>query len=123
MATGRRWHDRARYLQFVAHRPPSADTSVIMSADDASLLGTSQSRLYIGREQIGSYFRGTSTAKFGERHFVGLSEDSVPCVGKYTFTRRQGGHPAAVRARFTFVARHRSGVLQILHHHSSAEPG
>jgi uncharacterized protein (TIGR02246 family) len=96
---------------------------VALYADDALLHGTSQARLYIGRDQISTYFRGTSTVTFGEQHFVPLSEDSVLCVGKYTFTREQGGKPAANPARFTFVARRRDGTWQVLHHHSSAEPG
>lgn len=109
-----------RWAEVFNTRQP--DRILELYADDALLHGTSQARLYVGREQIRSYFRGTSTVTFGEQHFVGLSEDSVLCVGKYTFARQQDGQPAITPARFTFVARRRDGVWQILHHHSSAEP-
>jgi uncharacterized protein (TIGR02246 family) len=110
----------ARWAEVFNTRQP--ERIVELYADDALLHGTSQARLYLGREQIRSYFRGTSTVTFGEQHFVELSEDSVLCVGKYTFARQQDGQPVVAPARFTFVARRRDGVWQILHHHSSAEP-
>jgi uncharacterized protein (TIGR02246 family) len=93
-----------------------------MYAEDALLHGTSQSRLHVGREQIRSYFRGTSTVAFGEMHIVRLSDDSALGVGKYAFTRMQDGRPTTVPARFTFVVRRQDGIWRILHHHSSAEP-
>src|ERR1700742_3746362 len=80
---------------------------VALYADDALLHGTSQARLYIGRDQISTYFRGTSTVTFGEQHFVPLSEDSVLCVGKYPSPRQHDGKPVSNPARFTFVARRR----------------
>jgi uncharacterized protein (TIGR02246 family) len=95
---------------------------VELYAHDALLHGTSQSRLYVGREQIRSYFRGTSTVKFGEQHFVRLSDDSVLSVGKYEFTRVQDGRPVTNPARYSFVLRREDDAWHILHHHSSAEP-
>ncbi len=99
---------------------------VALYAEDALLHGTSQARLFVGREQISGYFRGGSTVAFGEQHFVPLSADSVLCVGKYQFTRSVPDGdpvPAPRPARYTFVVRRRDGVWQVLHHHSSAEPG
>ncbi len=96
---------------------------VALYAEDALLHGTSQPLLYVGREQIRTYFRGASTVTFGEQHFVPLSQDSVLCVGKYQFSRVKDGNPVVARARFTFVVRRRDGAWQVLHHHSSAEPG
>jgi hypothetical protein len=40
---------------------------VALYADDAALHGTSRAKLYLGREQIRTYFRGTSTVELGEQ--------------------------------------------------------
>ncbi len=89
---------------------------------DALLHGTSQARLYVGRAQIRSYFRGTSTVAFGEQHLTALASDCVLSVGTYTFTRKQDGRPLATPARYTFVLRQRDSAWRVLHHHSSAAP-
>ena len=91
-------------------------------AEAALLHGTSQARLFVGREAIRSYFRGTSTVEIGEMHVVPLAADSGLAVGKYTFTRERDGQRVTVPARFTFVVRREDGDWRILHHHSSAEP-
>jgi ketosteroid isomerase-like protein len=98
------------------------DALTDLYAEDALLHGTSQAKLYVGREQIRSYFRGTSSVAFTEQHFVALSDDSVLVVGKYNFTRVQDGRPLVVPARFTLVVRRQNDIWQVLHHHSSAEP-
>jgi hypothetical protein len=94
-----------------------------MYADDALLFGTSLAPLCVGLAQIRTYFRGTSTVEFGERHFVRLSDDSMLAVGNYRFSRMQGGQEFVTPARFTFVVQRREGAWKVLHHHSSAEPG
>ena len=112
---------------FLAHwaavfntRDPERITALY--AEDALLHGTSQARLCVGREQIRSYFRGTSTVAFGEQHFTALSSDTVLSVGTYTFTRPQDGRLLAMPARFTFVLRQSDDAWRVLHHHSSAAP-
>ena len=91
-------------------------------ADDALLHGTSLAQLRVGLAQIRTYFRGTSTVEFGDRHLVRLADDSVLGVGSYRFSRMQNGQEIVTPARFTFVVQRRQGVWKILHHHSSAEP-
>jgi len=95
---------------------------VPLYAEDALLHGTSQARLYVGRAQIGSYFRGTSTVSLGEQHFITLAEDCVLAVGTYVFHRTHGAQSVVTPARFTFVLRRGGGEWRILHHHSSADP-
>jgi uncharacterized protein (TIGR02246 family) len=92
-------------------------------AEDALLHGTSQARLRVGMAEIRTYFRGTSSVEFGERHFVRLSDDNLLSVGHYDFSRTQDGREIVTRARFTFIFQRREGVWKVLHHHSSAEPG
>jgi hypothetical protein len=84
-------------------------------ADDATLLGTSEGKLHIGRDEIATYFKGRSTVELGEQILAQLSEDSVLSAG-------QDGKPVAQPARFTFVVARRRGDWRILHHHSSAQP-
>jgi uncharacterized protein (TIGR02246 family) len=91
-------------------------------ADDATLLGTSEAKLFIGRDQIATYFKGRSTVELGEQILAPLSEDSVLSAGHYHFTRVQDGKPVVQPARFTFVVTRRHGDWRILHHHSSAQP-
>ena len=91
-------------------------------AEDALLHGTSQAQLRVGIAQIRTYFRGTATVAFGERHFVRLSEDSLLSVGHYHFSKVQDGREIVTPARFTFVFQRREGAWKVLHHHSSAEP-
>ena len=95
---------------------------VELYADDAKLFGTSQARLYLGLDQVRTYFRGTSTVKVGEQTLDQLSADTVLSVGHYVFTREQDGQAVANPARFTFVLTCRDGAWRILHHHSSAQP-
>jgi uncharacterized protein (TIGR02246 family) len=95
---------------------------VALYADDATLHGTSQPQLYIGIEQIRSYFRGASTVKFTEQVLQALSGGIVLAVGKYEFTRSVDGRLAAFPARFTLVLRRDNGEWRVLHHHSSLEP-
>jgi uncharacterized protein (TIGR02246 family) len=94
-----------------------------MYAEDALLHGTSLAQLRVGIAQIRSYFRGTSTVEFGERHFVRLSDDNLLGVGHYHFSRIEDGREIVTAARFTFIFRRREGAWKVLHHHSSAEPG
>jgi uncharacterized protein (TIGR02246 family) len=91
-------------------------------ADDATLHGTSQARLYVGREQIRSYFRGTSTVKLGEQVWSRISDGVALCVGKYEFTRAQNEQQVVVPARFTFVLGRKGMTWRIVHHHSSTDP-
>ena len=93
---------------------------VELYADDAKLLGTSQARLYLGLDEVRTYFRGTSTVSLGARVMDQLSEDTVLCVGHYQFSREQDGQVVKTPARFTFVLTCRDGAWRILHHHSSA---
>ena len=92
-------------------------------AEDALLHGTSLAQLRVGMAEIRTYFRGTSTVKFGERHFVRLSDDTLLSVGHYHFSKVQDGREIVTPARFTFVFQRRAGAWKVLHHHSSAEPG
>jgi uncharacterized protein (TIGR02246 family) len=92
-------------------------------AEDALLHGTSVAQLRVGIAQIRTYFRGTSTVEFGERHSVRLSDDNLLSVGHYRFSRTQDGREIVTPARFTFVFQRREGAWKVLHHHSSAEPG
>jgi uncharacterized protein (TIGR02246 family) len=92
-------------------------------AEDALLHGTSQAHLRVGIAEIRSYFRGTSTVEFGERHFVRLSDDTLLSVGHYRFSRNQDGRETVTPARFSFIFQRREGAWKVLHHHSSAEPG
>ena len=92
-------------------------------AEDALLHGTSQAQLRVGIAQIRTYFRGTATVAFGERHFVRLSDDNLLSVGHYHFSRIEDGREIVTAARFTFIFRRREGAWKVLHHHSSAEPG
>jgi len=94
-----------------------------MYAEDALLHGTSLAQLRVGIAQIRTYFRGTSTVEFGERHFVRLSDDNLLSVGHYHFSRIEDGREIVTAARFTFIFRRREGAWKVLHHHSSAEPG
>jgi uncharacterized protein (TIGR02246 family) len=91
-------------------------------ADDATLHGTSQAQLYVGIEQIRTYFRGASTVKLGQQVLQALSDTIVLAVGKYEFTRVIDGRPTVSPARFTFVLRRDHGGWRMLHHHSSLEP-
>lgn len=91
-------------------------------ADDALLHGTSLAQLRVGIAQIRSYFRGTSTVEFGERHFVRLADDCLLSAGHYRFSKMQEGRKIVTSARFTFVFQRREGDWKVLHHHSSAEP-
>jgi uncharacterized protein (TIGR02246 family) len=100
-----------------------AERAAAMYAEDALLHGTSQAQLRVGIAQIRTYFRGTSTVEFGERHFVRLSDDNLLSVGHYHFSRIEDGREIVTTARFTFIFRHREGAWKVLHHHSSAEPG
>jgi uncharacterized protein (TIGR02246 family) len=110
----------ARWQQAFNTRDPAQ--VVALYADDAKLLGTSQARLYLGLDQVRTYFRGTSTVVLGERVMDQLSEDTVLCVGHYEFRREQDGQAVTTPARFTFVLTCRDGAWRILHHHSSAAP-
>jgi len=92
-------------------------------AEDALLHGTSFARLRVGIAEIRSYFSGTATVAFGERHFVRLSDDSLLSAGHYLFSKTQDGREIVTRARFTFIFQRREGAWKVLHHHSSAEPG
>jgi uncharacterized protein (TIGR02246 family) len=100
-----------------------AERAAAMYAEDALLHGTSQAQLRVGIAQIRTYFRGTSTVEFGERHFVRLSDDNLLSVGHYHFSRIEDGREIVTTARFTFIFRRREGAWKVLHHHSSAEPG
>jgi uncharacterized protein (TIGR02246 family) len=100
-----------------------AERAAAMYAEDALLHGTSQAQLRVGIAQIRTYFRGTSTVEFGERHFVRLSDDNLLSVGHYHFSRIEDGREIVTAARFTFIFRRREGAWKVLHHHSSAEPG
>lgn len=91
-------------------------------AEDALLHGTSLAPLRVGIAQIRSYFRGTSTVEFGERHDVRVADDCLLSAGHYRFSRMQDGQRIVTRARFTFVFQRREGEWKVLHHHSSAEP-
>jgi uncharacterized protein (TIGR02246 family) len=91
-------------------------------ADDALLHGTSLAPLRVGIAQIRSYFRGTSTVEFGERHVVRLADDCLLSAGHYRFSRMQDDREIVTPARFTFVFQRREGAWEVLHHHSSAEP-
>jgi uncharacterized protein (TIGR02246 family) len=95
---------------------------VALYAEDAKLFGTSQAKLYLGLDQVRTYFRGRSTVKLGEQTLDQLSDDTVLSVGHYVFTREQDGQPVSNPARFTFVLTCRDGAWRILHHHSSAQP-
>ncbi|MDB5832566.1 MAG: hypothetical protein JWR14_2396 [Caballeronia sp.] len=100
-----------------------AERAAAMYAEDALLHGTSQALLRVGIAQIRTYFRGTSTVEYGERHFVRLSDDNLLSVGHYHFSRIEDGREIVTAARFTFIFRRREGAWKVLHHHSSAEPG
>ena len=79
--------------------------------------------LFVGREQIRTYFRGRSTVSLGAvQHYVPLGADCVLAVGAYTFERMQDGRAIVSPARFTFVLVQESGGWRIKHHHSSADP-
>jgi uncharacterized protein (TIGR02246 family) len=95
---------------------------VELYADDAKLFGTSQAQLFLGLDQVRTYFRGRSAVKLGEQTLDQLSSDTVLSVGHYVFTREENGQTVANPARFTFVLTCRDGAWRILHHHSSAQP-
>jgi hypothetical protein len=96
---------------------------VPLYAEDGTLHGTSQAKLNHGTAQIRAYFRGTSTVAFGTYLAEALSDDTVLCVGNYTFTRVQDGQTITTPARFTFVVWRRADGWRVVHHHSSREPG
>ncbi|MGY8663861.1 nuclear transport factor 2 family protein [Bradyrhizobium sp. UFLA05-109] len=95
---------------------------VALYADEALLHGTSSSTLYVGVEQIRTYFHGTPVATFDVWYCSRLAVDVVMVVGKYTFFEMRDDQYAATPARFTFVLRRYDGAWKILHHHSSANP-
>jgi uncharacterized protein (TIGR02246 family) len=110
----------ARWQEAFNTRDPAR--VVELYADDAKLLGTSQARLYLGLDEVRTYFRGTSTVTLGKRVMDQLSDDTVLCVGHYEFRREQDGQVVTTPARFTFVLTCRDGAWRVLHHHSSAAP-
>ena len=91
-------------------------------AEDGLLLGTSQARLFVGRDDMRRYFRGGSTVALDDVRSMQLSDDTVLCAGTYSFTRRSDGSDVVNPARCTFVLRVRDGAWQVVHHHSSAQP-
>ncbi|MCP3476071.1 nuclear transport factor 2 family protein [Bradyrhizobium sp. CCGUVB1N3] len=95
---------------------------VALYADDALLHGTSSSTLYIGVEEIRTYFHDGAMAKFDVWYSVRLAVDVVMVIGKYAFSEMRHGQHVTTPARFTFVLRRHDGAWKILHHHSSATP-
>lgn len=95
---------------------------VALYADGALLHGTSSSKLYLGVEEIRTYFHGIAAVKFDVWHCVRLAANVVLVVGKYVFSRSHNDQRSATLARFTFVLRRNDGAWQILHHHSSRDP-
>ncbi len=95
---------------------------VELYADDAKLFGTSQAKLYVGIDEVRTYFRGRSLVTLGEQTLDVLSPDTVLSVGHYVFRREQDGVMVENPARFTFVLTCRDGAWRILHHHSSSQP-
>ncbi|WP_246740433.1 SgcJ/EcaC family oxidoreductase [Bradyrhizobium sp. LCT2] len=89
---------------------------------DASLYGTSSSKLYSGAEEIRTYFRGTHTVEFEVWRSARLAANLVLVVGNYVFSQSFTDQIVATPARFTFVLSHKDGAWQILHHHSSRSP-
>ncbi len=90
--------------------------------DTATLLGTSKSRLYRGRNEILGYFSGAATVELCEQSLQTLSEDTILSVGTYRFTRMNNGEAISSPARFSFVFQRHEDSWQVLHHHSSAYP-
>jgi hypothetical protein len=95
---------------------------VALYAPDAKLFGTAKAPLYVGLEQIRTYFSGASTVTFGPWTFDPLSDTAILAVGDYVFSRPRDGRIEQVPARFSFVFVRRGGEWLILHHHSSAQP-
>jgi uncharacterized protein (TIGR02246 family) len=95
---------------------------VVFYADDALLHGTSSAKLYVGIEEIRTYFRGNATVTFGKQHVLPLAADTVLAVGHYVFSQGPNAQQPDTSARFTFVLRRSGDAWKILHHHSSADP-
>ena len=95
---------------------------VAFYAEDALLHGTSSARLYVGIEEIRTYFRGNATVRLGKQHFLPLAADAVLAVGQYVFSHEPSGQQSDTSARFTFALRRSGDAWKILHHHSSADP-
>ncbi|MCC8945101.1 SgcJ/EcaC family oxidoreductase [Bradyrhizobium sp. Arg62] len=95
---------------------------VALYEDDALLHGTSNSTLYVGVEEIRTYFHGAARANIDVCYCLSLAVDVAMVVGNYVFSETRDGVQVATPARFTFVLRRRDGAWKILHHHSSASP-
>ncbi|WIW50573.1 nuclear transport factor 2 family protein (plasmid) [Bradyrhizobium sp. 62B] len=95
---------------------------VALYADDALLFGTSSPALYIGAEQLRTYFRGTASVRFDTWSSMSLAAEVALVVGEYVFSEDREGEPLVTPARFTFVLRRHLGAWKIRHHHSSASP-
>jgi uncharacterized protein (TIGR02246 family) len=109
-----------RWAERFNTRDPAQVTSLY--AEDALLFGTSKSKLYVGKQEIGTYFSGAATVKLSDQTIRNLTEDTALCVGTYLFSRVTDGIETAAPARFTFVLKRQEGRWEILHHHSSANP-
>jgi uncharacterized protein (TIGR02246 family) len=95
---------------------------VALYAEDATLFGTSQGPLRVGRQEIDAYFSGTSTVQLVDQRVDLLGDNHALAAGTYTFQRVRDGRAETVQARFTFAMRRDAGSWRIIHHHSSAFP-
>lgn len=98
------------------------DALTALYAPDATLLGTTSSKHYVGRAEIRSYFRGRSDVEMKSMELQVLSGGEVLISGLYDFLRPRDTHAICTPSRFSLLLGQQDGHWYVLHQHSSAAP-
>ena len=100
----------------------NVDAVVRIYHPDAQLFG-SLPRLFVGRDEIGDYFRcvraDACLARFDTRSIVAIDRSTILTAGFVEFTVVAGGVETKRDFRLTFVLRRENGLWFILSHHAS----